>query len=103
MPSYIVGRIRNRFEPASIRPMLYDMHRRRMIARHGEAFCLPENVESIRAGDFESLQFAKDQFDASPEGRELYEQIWKAVEDWDGFGTPNSLLRRFKNIRLPRR
>jgi hypothetical protein len=105
MPSYIVGGLRDRFEPALIRPMLYDMHERGMIARHGEAFCLPESVDSIRTAHFKTLQsqHATGLFERSPEGRQRYEQIWRAVEDWDGFGESSSRLRHFKTIRLPRR
>jgi hypothetical protein len=101
MPSSIVGHLRDRFEPASIRPALYEMNRRRLIARHGEAFCLLESVERIRIAHFKTIQsrYATDQYDHSQEGRREFERLWRAVEDWDGFGEPDMLFRNFKSIK----
>lgn len=87
MPSHIVGCLRERFEPSTIRPALEDMHKRRIIAAHRHAYCLPENVDQIRVQMLESLQFAftSEELRANPDSRELFDRLWEENESWTGF------------------
>lgn len=104
MPSSIVGRLRDRFEPASIRPTLEDMHRRRMIAAHGYAYCHPDEVGQIRSANLRTLQReqALGQFQSVDNGPKEFDRVWEALEAWTGFGERNLALAHFKTMRLPK-
>lgn len=105
MPSYIVGRLRERFDASSIRSALEDMYNRGLIASHGYAWCLPENIETIRVDHLKTLQNQYETGKAQRyiDGKEQFERIWRAVKNWDGFGERNLDLGAFKSVRLSKK
>lgn len=100
MPSHIVGRLRGRFEPSTVRPMLESMHERRKIAAVNYAYCHVSSVAQIRqdgltaAGQGQKWRELGEEV-GSVENDERKTQAWR---NWTGFGPHDPNLPRLRHL-----